>query len=123
MSRMYKGRRRALTGFLFLDIVIDPATRPIFLYAASLIVAGATIYHFLEGWGWVDSFYFVVITVATIGYGDFVPTTPISKILTIFFGLNGVILLLMLFDAVRTARGWYISGSSTGTETDESNQQ
>jgi voltage-gated potassium channel Kch len=71
-----------------------------------MIVIGAAVYHWLEGWGWLDSIYFVVVTLTTIGYGDFSPTTPLTKLITIFYGLNGIILLLMLFDIVRTMRGW-----------------
>jgi hypothetical protein len=47
-----------------------------------------------------------------IGYGDFSPTTPLTKLITIFYGLNGVILLLMLFDGVRQLRGWTIEARS-----------
>ena len=82
---------------LFLDLLLDPRTRPIFLYAAVMIVIGAALYHWLEGWSWLDSFYFVVVTLTTIGYGDFSPATPLTNLITIFYGLNGVILLLMLF--------------------------
>ena len=74
-----------------------------------MIVIGAALYHWLEGWSWLDSFYCVVVTLTTIGYGDFSPTTPLTKLITIFYGLNGVILLLMLFDVVRTLRGWNLS--------------
>jgi hypothetical protein len=62
------------------------------------------LFHWLEGWSWLDSFYFVFITFTTIGYGDFAPTMPITKIITIFVGLNGVAMLLMLFDEIRRLR-------------------
>ena len=52
----------------------------------------------------------------TIGYGDFSPTTPLTKLITIFYGLNGVILLLMLFDAVRRVRRWDLRAYSEGGE-------
>jgi len=87
-----------------LDVMRDPSTRPVFIYAASLILVGAIVYHWLEGWDWVDSFYFVVITLTTIGYGDLSPTTQLSKLVTIFFALNGVAILVMLFDAIRQVR-------------------
>lgn len=47
-------------------------------------------YHELEGWGYVDSFYFTGITLSTIGYGDLYPTTDISKIFTVFFAFAGI---------------------------------
>jgi len=106
MNQPQKRRRAPLSKTLFLDVLIDPRSRGIFIYALIMIAVGAVIYHWLEGWSWVDSFYFVVITLTTIGYGDFAPTTPLTKLITIFYGLNGVILLLMLFDVVRTLRGW-----------------
>lgn len=97
---------------LFLDLFFEPRTRPIFIYAAGVIAVGALLFHWLEGWSWLDSIYFVVITLTTIGYGDFSPTKPITKLITIFYGLNGVILLLLLFDIVRTLRGWDLSDKS-----------
>ena len=114
MSSERKRTAIPLYRTLFLDLLIDPRTRPIFLYAMVMIVIGAGLYHWLEGWSWLDSFYFVVITLTTIGYGDFSPTTPLTKLITIFYGLNGVILLLMLFDVVRTLRGWNLGTGRSG---------
>ena len=101
-----KKRRKIIPfeKFLMLDVIRDPSTRPVFIYAASLIVVGAIVFHWLEGWNWVDSFYFVVITLTTIGYGDLSPTTQISKLVTIFFAINGVAILVMLFDSIRQVR-------------------
>ena len=97
-------RHTPLEQFFMLDVISDPSTRPVFIYAASLIVVGAIVFHWLEGWNWVDSFYFVVITLTTIGYGDLSPTTHFSKLVTIFFAINGVAILVMLFDAIRQVR-------------------
>jgi hypothetical protein len=108
---MEQNRKYRLIPFyrsLFLDLLVDPRTRPILFYAAFVIALGAVVYHWLEGWSWLDSFYFVVITLTTIGYGDFAPTTPLTKLITIFYSLNGVIMLLVLFDVVRSVRNWDI---------------
>jgi voltage-gated potassium channel len=102
---------------LFLDILLDHRTRPIFIYAVLIIAIGAVLYHWLEGWSWIDSVYFVVITLTTIGYGDLSPSTPTTKLITIFYGLNGVVLLLLLFDVIRQVRGWTI-----GTKRDQSDE-
>lgn len=109
MGHTKKHLRIPLYKTFFLDLFFDRRTRPIFIYAAVMIGIGAALFHWLEGWGWLDSVYFVVITLTTIGYGDFSPTEPVTKIITIFYGLNGIILILMLFDVIRTVRGWNIS--------------
>ena len=121
MTPVSKRDPKFFSRTLFLDVLFDPRTRPIFIYAAIMIGIGAALFHWLEGWSWLDSLYFVVITLTTIGYGDFSPTMPLTKLITIFYGLNGVILLLMLFDVVRQLRGWTIEAKraeQTGGETD-----
>jgi voltage-gated potassium channel len=39
---------------------------------------------------WVDAYYFTVITLTTIGYGDFSPTIPLTKIFTTFYVFVGL---------------------------------
>jgi hypothetical protein len=112
MSESKKQRRRPLYRALFLDVLFNPRARPAFIYALVMIGIGAALYHWLEGWSWLDATYFVVITLTTIGYGDFAPTQPITKVITIIYALNGVILLLVLFDVVRTVRGWEVGRAS-----------
>jgi voltage-gated potassium channel len=61
---------------------------------------GATIYHYIEGWSWVDSFYFSVITLTTIGYGDFSPQTDTGKVFTIFYIMVGLGIILSFINTV-----------------------
>ena len=118
MSQPKKRRRSLFRSLLLLDVLVDERTRPVFIYVFVIIGFGAALFHWLEGWGWLDSFYFVVVTLTTIGYGDFSPTTPITKLITIFYGLNGVVILLMLFDVVRRVRRWDLSERSEKGEGD-----
>jgi voltage-gated potassium channel len=61
------------------------------LFAAlSVIAVGTVFYHYVERWSWLDSYYFCVVTLATVGYGDFVPTTPAGKLFTTFYIFVGV---------------------------------
>ena len=55
-----------------------------------LLVGGAAVFHAVEGWSWLDSFYFVTVTLATVGYGDIVPTHALSRAFLIVYVLVGV---------------------------------
>ena len=60
---------------------------------ALLLVIATVVYHWLEGWSWVDSFYFSVVAVTTVGFGDFAPTTDASKLFAVFYILIGISLI------------------------------
>ena len=55
-----------------------------------ILLAGTVTYHFTEGWRWLDSIYFSVITLTTVGFGDLSPTTDFGKVFTIFYVLTGI---------------------------------
>jgi TRAP-type C4-dicarboxylate transport system permease small subunit len=70
--------------------IVDKKYRPIVVAFFVLLVTGTVIFHFLEGWKWLDAFYFSVITLATVGYGDFTPKTDLGKIFTMFYIISGI---------------------------------
>jgi voltage-gated potassium channel len=117
------GRRRPLfvlmSRFLLLDLLLDRQARPVFYYVGITVGLGTLLYHWLEGWSLLDSVYFVIITITTIGYGDMTPTTSLSKLLTIFFALNGVAILLMLLDQIRRVRQERLEEVATRHRSDE----
>ena len=56
-----------------------------------IVTVGTLFFHFVEGWNWLDSYFFTVITLSTVGYGSLVPVTALGKIGTtvfIFLGLG-----------------------------------
>jgi hypothetical protein len=57
------------------------------------LIVGTVFYHLVEGWRILDSAYFSVITLTTIGYGDFSPQTDLGKLFTILYAFAGVGLL------------------------------
>ena len=81
------------------DIARDPKVRPLGVWLVTLILIGATFYHNIEGWGWLDAFYFSVITLATVGFGDLSPETGAGKLFTIFYVLAGIGVLVAFVDA------------------------
>lgn len=65
-----------------------------------ILVLMATMYfHFAENLSWLDSFYFVVVTVATVGYGDIHlrDAGPMSKIVGILLILTSTVFIWMIF--------------------------
>ena len=63
----------------------------ILLVAVVFILGLGTIfYHFTEHWSWLDAYYFCVVTLATVGYGDLTPHTPVGKLFTTFYIFVGV---------------------------------
>ena len=54
------------------------------------LLSGTFFYRYAEGWSYLDSFYFSVITLTTVGYGDLSPSTPLSKIFTMFYLMVGI---------------------------------
>lgn len=74
-------------------------------FLALYIIFGSVFYHIIEKWNWIDSFYFTVITLSTVGYGDFTPHTNAGKIFTTFFIFIGVGLFIAVANAFLKSRG------------------
>ncbi len=81
----------------------DPKVHLLMVLAVGVLFTGTVVYHFLEGWGWIDSLYFSTVTLATVGYGDFHPTTSAGKLFTILFILIGVGIFVGIFTVISRA--------------------
>ncbi len=55
------------------------------LTLAAVIATGTVLFRYLEGWSWIDSYFFTVVTLSTVGYGSLVPETDAGKIATTIF--------------------------------------
>ncbi len=62
-----------------------------------MVGIGTVVYHMLEKWSWVVSFYFSVCTLTTVGYGDYYPTTDTARLFTAFYVLVGVSIAFSTF--------------------------
>ena len=75
---IYDFSRRDKTGIYAVLIIVI-----ILLYGilGSMYIMGLNIY---------DSIYYTIITIATVGYGDIIPITPLQKIFSVTLALSGV---------------------------------
>ena len=78
----------------------DKEYRDLLFTTLITLIVGSGMYHYLEGWSWIDSFYFSIITLTTIGYGDFSPQTNAGKLFTIFYIIIGIGIILTFIDTV-----------------------
>ena len=78
----------------------QPEFQALTLSVLSILIAGVWFYMRYEGWSFVDALYFCVITLTTVGYGDFSPQTDIGKIFTVFYILLGLGLLAAFIGAI-----------------------
>ena len=78
----------------------DPQFGSLGLLAAVAIISGTGFYTLVEGLRFVDAFYFSVITLTTVCYGDFAPQTDVGKLFTAVYVLVGVGILLAFVTTV-----------------------
>jgi len=67
--------------------------------AAMIVASGTVFFRFVEGWSWIDAYFFTVVTISTVGYGNLVPMTAVGKIgTTILIALGiGVVAVALNF--------------------------
>jgi hypothetical protein len=94
-------------GFAFLSLLRlirsfmgKPESRALLFMAIFVLFGGTVFYRGVEHWGWLDALYFCIVTLATIGYGDFAPKTDIGKAFTIVYIILGLGILAGFFSLV-----------------------
>lgn len=74
------------------------------LFLAGLVLLSATVfYRTIEGWSWIDAFYFSAMTAATVGVADLSPQTDPGKLFTVLFLFVGVGVIIALFAQITRA--------------------
>ncbi len=77
LIRIYKNLYRSGFGTTLIPIIV-------------LIAIGTVCYAALEGWTLPDALYATIITITTVGYGDFSPQTPGGRAFAILFTLSAI---------------------------------
>jgi voltage-gated potassium channel Kch len=68
----------------------DPRVLSLMSFTLVMVLCASAFYSYVEGWGALDAIYFSVITISTVGYGDFSPQTVPGKIFTMGYVLIGL---------------------------------
>ena len=86
--RPFTNVRRLFRGFAL--ALREPAVQGVLVLALTLIIIATVFYWVVEGWSLLNSTFFSVVTIATVGYGDIVPQTVLGKIFTMFYIFAGI---------------------------------
>jgi hypothetical protein len=85
-------RRQFVAGLLTGLRVVWPILSMLLL----LIVGLGVVVGLEEGWSLQESVYFAFVTALTIGYGDFSPTSLLTRGLAIVIGICGVLVTALM---------------------------
>jgi len=72
------------------------------------LLCAAAVYHKIEGWQYLDAVYWTTVTLFTIGFGDFSPSTHLGRGLLFPMALGGILfvgLIVASVSSVGLARG------------------
>ena len=79
--------------------------KEVFIATTSLfgwIALGTILFHRLEPWTWIQAFYFSVVTITTVGYGDLAPSGDLSRLFAAIYILTGVSIGIVTLTIVGT---------------------
>ncbi|MCA9966614.1 MAG: NAD-binding protein [Anaerolineales bacterium] len=84
----------ALTIFLTMRALVKAMAKSgiafLLVPILGLLAVGTLAYRWLEGWTVLEALYATVITITTVGYGDFTPQTVGGRIFAIFFTIAAI---------------------------------
>jgi hypothetical protein len=80
---------------------------PVLSVMLALITGIGAVVGQIEGWGVWSGIYFGFVTALTIGYGDHVPTRPLTQFLAVVTGFTGIGMVALL--AGLSVRAFHVS--------------
>jgi voltage-gated potassium channel Kch len=95
LALAFRGLARAIAA-----VWRDPDTKALPVVACALVLSGTLFYWRFEDWTIIEAFYFCIVTLTTVGFGDLSPTTPGTQIFTVVYILTGFGVLVALLTSV-----------------------
>ena len=125
MTTLILGILTLMFGFFhdIKDILQDRKTRGILMWVLFILLIGTLFYTLVEGWTVTDAFYFSVITLSTVGYGDFSPTTTAGKMFTTVYILAGISIIVVFANTLAKAHARRIAARVSRVPQNEADPQ
>ncbi|KAG6040728.1 hypothetical protein E4U41_007289 [Claviceps citrina] len=95
----------ASSGHYAKDFNLTPSQRTLMLQTILLLMyllLGALIFSHIQDWHYLDAVYWANVTLFTVGFGDFAPTTNLSRAILLPYALVGVISLGLVISSIRS---------------------
>lgn len=95
----------ASSGHYPKDFNLTPSQRTLMLQTILFLMyllLGALVFSHIEGWKYLDAVYWADVTLFTVGFGDFAPSTTLGRGLVIPYALIGVISLGLVISSIRS---------------------
>jgi hydrogenase/urease accessory protein HupE len=90
----------------------DPVFRALAFLLVVAIAVGAVFFKVAEGWSWLDSAYFSVVSMTTVGDANMAPSSGLSKVFTMVYSIAGIGLMLAFVSRL----AWFRDTDDTGDE-------
>ncbi|KAK3316120.1 hypothetical protein B0H66DRAFT_641019 [Apodospora peruviana] len=95
----------AQAGHYEKDFMLTPSQRTLMLQTISFLMyllVGALVFCNVEDWSYLDAVYWAAVTLFTVGFGDYYPTTSLGRALLFPYALIGVISLGLVIGSIRS---------------------
>ncbi|OAA56030.1 Ion transport 2 [Cordyceps fumosorosea ARSEF 2679] len=95
----------ASTGHFSKSFALTSSQRTLMLQTILFLMyllIGALIFSNIEGWNYLDAVYWANVTLFTVGFGDFAPTTNLASALLLPYALIGIISLGLVIASIRS---------------------
>ncbi len=80
---------------------------------------GTVVYHIVEKLSWVNAYYFSVVTLSTVGYGDITPHTTFGKLFTTLYIFVGVGIISTFITATQRRRQYMRDAHKQSKDSDD----
>ena len=81
----------------------NPRVQALLLICVLIAACQALVFARIEGWRFLDGFYFSVVSMATVGYGDLAPRTSLGKIFAMAFLVVGIGVFVLTVTSIAQA--------------------